>query len=76
MSGNGKNNDVLDRLIDILDNPEKRILPLLYSNGTSNDDDDDHDAGTSNNNNNNKESVREKQRTLEELIKISKTLFF
>jgi len=74
MSDNSKK-DVLDRLINILDNPEKRILPLLYSNGTPNDN-DDHDDGTSNNNNNNKESVREKQRTLEELIKISKTLFF
>jgi len=74
MSDNSKK-DVLDRLINILDNPEKRILPLLYSNGTPNDN-DDHADGTSNNDNNNKESVPEKQRTLEELIKISKTLFF
>jgi U3 small nucleolar RNA-associated protein MPP10 len=57
----------LECLVDILTNPEKKILPLLYS--TANVDDDE------NNNNNNNNADQEKQTTLEALLSISKSLF-
>jgi len=51
----------LDRLVDILNHPEKRILPLLYSTDNSVGYDKDKDG--------------EKQKTLRELLEISKSLF-
>ena len=57
-------NDGLDRLVEILTKPEKQILPLLYSNGKSNEDEDG-----------NKESGAKKNKTLSELLDISKSLF-
>jgi U3 small nucleolar RNA-associated protein MPP10 len=59
----------LDRLVEILTKPEKRILPLLYSTGTSNPNEDGEDSDG------NKESDRDKNRTLMELLDISKHLF-
>ena len=56
--------DGLDRLVEILTKPEKQILPLLYSNSNSNEDEDG-----------NKESDLKKNKTLNELLDISKTLF-
>ena len=73
MSGGESNqeesNDGLDRLVEILTKPEKRILPLMYSNGTSKPTEDGEDNGW------NKESYREKNNTLTELLNISKYLF-
>ena len=72
MSEGDESNNELGRLVDILSHPEKRILPLLYSTGgASNDSDGDvkkHDDGT-------KESDRAKNKTLGELLEISKNLF-
>jgi len=62
-------NNELDRLVEILTNPEKRILPLLYSTGTSNPNEDYED------NDSNKESERDKTKMLMELLDISKYLF-
>ena len=69
----GYGDNVLDRLVDIFDNPEKRILPLLYSHDARND--NNNHGGTSKYINHNKESVRDKHKTLGELLEISKTLF-
>eukprot|EP00536_Pseudo-nitzschia_multiseries_P009839 jgi/Psemu1/325798/estExt_fgenesh1_pg.C_2860013 len=51
----------LDRLVEILNHPEKNILPLLYSTKNTSGDDKDNDG--------------EKQTTLKELLDISKNLF-
>lgn len=62
-------NNKLDRLVEILSNPEKMVLPLLYSKGASNPDED------GNGNCSSKESDRDKNKTLTELLDISKHLF-
>jgi len=54
-----KGQNDLDRLVEILNHPEKNILPLLYSNNDVSGDDKDG----------------EKQKTLRELLDISKNLF-
>jgi U3 small nucleolar RNA-associated protein MPP10 len=65
MSEGDDSKNELDRLVEILTKPEKRILPLLYSNGSFNSNEDDS----------NKESDRDKNKTLMELLDISKHLF-
>ena len=62
-SSNEESNDGLGRLVEILTKPEKRILPLLYSNATNEDGEDDAEKNL------------EKKKTLTELLDISKTLF-
>jgi U3 small nucleolar RNA-associated protein MPP10 len=61
-----KNMDSLDRLLDILDHPVKRILPLLYGGSLHGD-----RSGTSQN----IVLADERKETLKELISISKSLF-
>jgi len=65
--------DHLSRLIEILENPERRILPLILvsslSTSNKNQGDNDDDAGKLS------KAQQEKSRTLKELIGISKELF-